>query len=116
MTSNEFITLSAGVAKEVKQGKETKAQATNNAFRGFVTLYRHDGRTYSRYVSYTHARFTRYIRNLHAKGYVLRDTFVFLGSRSVFIGPYKWEYVPLGNVDINTCPYRDALRPTKEGN
>lgn len=32
MTSNEFITLTAGVAKEVKQGKETKAQATGYAY------------------------------------------------------------------------------------
>ena len=93
------------------------AQPTNNAFSGYVTLQRHDGRTYSRYVTYTHAQFARYIRNLHAKGYVLRDTFVFIGgARSVFIGSYKWEYVPIGNVSINTCPYRDALRPTMEGN
>ena len=40
MTSNEFITLSAGVAKEVKQGKETKTQERDIIAR--VTGYAHD--------------------------------------------------------------------------
>lgn len=142
MTSNEFITLSAGVAKEVKQGKETKTQEQESmhthahtrtynvrlTMKKSITAKREQTEGYK---SQTSSQLVRIIAHKHALGYKLNSvqyvvetgnwliilcknpTTKIVGSRRFGIGTLVYDFD--AHEYIQTSPDRDFVRSTTEG-